>query len=646
VDVPHLAPPDAEEVAPIPLETSFAPDGTFHGFNLVHQGAGYAFDGFYYLLEDARLSGVGEQPDWKPAATLGDPPCTPVSCTQGFVELEGLLLTPLFGGLEKGDTRPKLQFMAGSNFVGFTVRPRVQRGWTEKVGLGFKFDLLYAHDASEHAGRFVAWDQETFLNGDNFDYVGDYLKLFKMDWATDISPEETGIYFGLSTVPALMRTLAETTISPTVPTTFTEELSQTARNEWFPALGISEYLDFTSKLWVSVTNATNTSVEIDKLKDEDIPTTPAGGGTTGKLKEWGVNFSKIRGQAAFSDVKINDEVVDWHLEELHVSLQFTISWGTKKESESQWASMSSPYYTIADDGSGDDAGKGDFIRAQRITFRITRDGEYVLVGNKVRTSLTEKVKDIDFALLIAVKDDPRFEGGLVLYDFVIEGVKFKRIGAVLGVGEFGEGVYDGDPFFYLGALGDAKFGPTGDEYSAGAAILIGTIYTESIVLREMGFADLLDRLSDTGEPGDLLIGGYVRAYGDFPIYASGCMYRLTAGGEVAAWYFAARRGRDTAWGGRLHGYVRGKLLCVVSARGDLTLEIYHPGHISGTKSYAFEGEFWVAGGIGWCSPSSWKSWEKRWWGDKWCWCCGAMISADYNKTVPDDWKWDTDAECE
>ncbi len=660
IEIPHLALPTddgspADYESGLPLDMSLTPDGEFYAFEWKEESGRYLFDGFDFLIEEIRLSEAGppiEQPDWKPDATLGDPPCTSGSCTQGFVELQGHLLTPLFGELEKDSTRSKLQFMTGSDFVGFTPRPQVKRGWTNKVGLGFVFDLLYAHDADEHAGRFVAWDQEKFLNAEKFGYGGDYLEVFSLDWAADISPEETGIYFGLSTVPALLRTLAETTMA-TVPTTFTEELSQTAWSEWFPALGITGtlaiseargYLDLSSRLWVSVTDATKTTQEIDKLKDEDIPTTPKGGGTTGKLEDWGVNFGKIRGQAAFSDVKIGDEVVDWHLEELHISLQMTISWGTEKTTTSQWgnSNIASPY-SIADDGNnGDGEDKdGSFIRARRITFRITRDGDYVLVGKKVRTTLAEDVKDIDFALLLNVKKpNARFEGGLILYKIEIEGVYFERVGAVLGVGE-----YKGDPFFYLGALGDVKFGPL-REYTAGGALLFGTIYTDSIVLREMGFADLLDRLSDTGESGGLLVGGYVRAYGDFPIYDYGCVFQVTAGGEIAAWYFAALHGDDDAWGGRLRGYVYGKLLCVVSARGDLTLEIFHPGHISGTASYAFRGQFWVAGGIGWCSPGSWKSWESRWWGDSWCWCCGAIVWADYNYTAPDDWKWDYDADCE
>jgi hypothetical protein len=158
----------------------------------------------------------------------------------------------------------------------------------------------------------------------------------------------------------------------------------------------------------------------------------------------------------------------------------------------------------------------------------------------------------------------------------------------------------------------------------------------------MGFADLLDTLGATGKTGTLS-GGYVRVYGDFPIFEKGCMLRVNVGGEIAVWYFAEEEVESAAYGGRLRGYVYGKVLCVVSARGDLTLELSRPGHSDG---YKFVGQFWVAGGIGFCDPGSWKSWESRWWGDGWCWTCGAMVSVDYNDTTAYTWHWDYDAECE
>ncbi len=146
--------------------------------------------------------------------------------------------------------------------------------------------------------------------------------------------------------------------------------------------------------------------------------------------------------------------------------------------------------------------------------------------------------------------------------------------------------------------------------------------------------------------GGTLDGAYVRVYGTFPIYDYGCLFKVKAGGEIAAWYFA----RDTgcsAYGGRFRAHVTGRLLCVVSGRGDLTIQIYRkllPGGCADSAS--FKGQFWVAGGIGFCDPDTWTSWASRWWGDSWCWTAGAVVSADYNETTPGDWTWNYDADYE
>ena len=73
--------------------------------------------------------------------------------------------------------------------------------------------------------------------------------------------------------------------------------------------------------------------------------------------------------------------------------------------------------------------------------------------------------------------------------------------------------------------------------------------------------------------------------------------------EVTAWYFSQVEGDYSAYGGRLRGYVYGKILCIISARGDLTLEVYRklgpaPGECASTPH--MHGQFWVAGGIGFC----------------------------------------------
>ncbi|MBN1246106.1 MAG: hypothetical protein JXC32_00520 [Anaerolineae bacterium] len=46
----------------------------------------------------------------------------------------------------------------------------------------------------------------------------------------------------------------------------------------------------------------------------------------------------------------------------------------------------------------------------------------------------------------------------------------------------------------------------------------------------------------------------------------------------------------------------------------------------------FGGDFWIATGVGWCSPSSWHTWPTRWWDDDWCYTFGAYV--DLSHMVP------------
>ena len=670
LEIPHLELAGSPQGSGIPLDASFTPAGRFDEANVLSQETNYTFDGFHFLLEEVRLSAWHpqnpEQPAWDTDATLGDAPADP----EGFVAVEGAWITPFFGILrdEQGH-RPSLQFPAEGSFVGFTARPTVERGWTSVAGLGFRFDLLYVHATNEHAGRFMAWDQITLLDIRFIPLVHEF---FGMDWSVLIEPEETGVYVGLSSMPALLWALVDMTES-SMPDEFTEALRETAEEVWIPLLDQDEvlkgrdidgYLDITEAIWAHVGSAEDVTRAVDRyisppVGSEDDPVDinrPRGGETRGVLRGQGVDMRELRGQAAFIPVINRGDTLDWELEQFDLSVKMQVTWEPDLEdvtrtpkSHAQWVDYSAEdaawaQAIILEDEDDDDEDERDpFIAAKRLTFRITRDGEYAVVGNGVETNLLENDLKVDFALLIAIEENPRLEGGLVIYDLEKSGVEFAYLGAVFGVGQFNDG-----PFFYLGALGDGRFGSdSGGGFIVGGSLLVGTIYSDSIVLRAMGFADLLDRLEETGA-GELLIGGYVRVYGDFPIYESGCMARLTAGGEVAGYYFAAIDGNEAAWGGQLRGFVTGRLLCVVSARGDLTLAIFSPGNDDGTKPYAFQGDFWIAGGLGLCDPNNWRCWDDRWWGEGrlTCWVlCGAQISTDYNVRAADAWSFDFQGEC-
>jgi len=607
VDVPHMAPPGSTDPAAIPLETAFKPNGDFYGITLQYDEVNYTVDGFPYLLSSVRLStwATLETPGWDAAATLDDPPAC--CSANGFVELSGNLVAPVFGTLvEKGgDDPPRIFVLGWDDYIGFSKQPRAERTWTVITEISWGFDLLYAHHHSDHRGLFVG-------------FRSDDLKVLEMDQALVLNSATGGdpradILLGLSSGTGLLRALAEVT-QPSLPANFDDirPMVENWRSSRFSGMD-EDYVDLLGTLWERYVSLekdyTGTTEVIDHLGDNEgqdaIPEDPSGGGTKGKLDEWGVKLKKMRGDVVWTQ---DTNTGDWDFEEMRLSLWFDV----KRDS--------------------DDAA---LVHADRLTFYITRDGDYVLEGMGV-SSKVFKYEDLTIDFIVAVNvNAPSLEAGLMLHDLDVEVLVFENVGAVFGVGA---------NIFYLGALADAKY----QGMTLGGAFLFGQIDPGSIVLQNMGFGDLLDNLGATGETG-ALAGGYVRVYGDVPIYNYSCLFRISVGGEVAVWYFAQVSGDCSAYGGRLRGYVYGKILCVVSARGDLTLEIYRklgPGPGECASEPSMRGQFWVAGGIGFCDPGSWRSWESRWWGDSWCWTCGAMVEADYNDTVPGDWHWDYEADYE
>ncbi len=69
-----------------------------------------------------------------------------------------------------------------------------------------------------------------------------------------------------------------------------------------------------------------------------------------------------------------------------------------------------------------------------------------------------------------------------------------------------------------------------------------------------------------------------------------------------------------------------------------------PEHLKESKCISIYGQFWVAVGVGWCEPKSWTSWERRWWGDSWCYCIGAVAEVSYMEdyVAPSSTNWEYD----
>jgi hypothetical protein len=147
------------------------------------------------------------------------------------------------------------------------------------------------------------------------------------------------------------------------------------------------------------------------------------------------------------------------------------------------------------------------------------------------------------------------------------------------------------------------------------------------------------------------------------------MLEATAGGDLRFWYFWDTAEDQPIYGGQLSGHAEATVACVLSGRAQLSLTLAEvndggtvpppPGEDAKTwplprtchnphgTCTAFVGDFWVAVGFGWCSPSSWHSWGSRWWGDSWCYCIGAWAAVSYlDPAQGSTWQYDYDLDYE
>jgi len=300
-------------------------------------------------------------------------------------------------------------------------------------------------------------------------------------------------------------------------------------------------------------------------------------------------------------------------------------------------------------GDSSASSKDKLLHVDWLTLQINRDGEILIEADNASTSLTGDYKiTADIILLIGTKEGfERIEGGITIENLDLSQVKFKNLGAV-----FGAGRYAFQPLFYLGLKGEGDF----SGYKVGGALLFGLINPESVVLKKAGFAHLLAKIggdstkSSSPAPKGTFAGIYAAVYGDFPIYGKSCIAEVKASAELRGWYFTPTAGGTPIFGGYLRGSVYGTALCLVNARGELTL-IIEQLRRDGTsdvgrtcnaeKCTAFSGEFWAALGLGFCEPDTWTPWSKRWWNDDLCYNMGLQALVSY--IDPPDAKGDWDA---
>jgi len=275
-----------------------------------------------------------------------------------------------------------------------------------------------------------------------------------------------------------------------------------------------------------------------------------------------------------------------------------------------------------------------FLKTSNLSFSYDKSGDFTIAGTGVQAHMFEyDIENADFTLTISTaQNNIGINGGVTYYD----GLEFEVVNLHVVSGVFGIG----QDVLYVGLMGE---GELTEELGGqvGASILIGRINQSSeTVLINHGFADLVERVPLD----DALTGVYVRALGTIPIVNDGCMLSLYVGGEVEIWYFTGNP--DDVYGGSIRGFAYGDALCVISARGDVTLSFYKTETPNGQPAHVFEGDAWVCGGIGFdCDPGTWgPNWSGRWWGDSWCWQAGAAAEVIWQSW--DGWDYSLSADYE
>ena len=119
-----------------------------------------------------------------------------------------------------------------------------------------------------------------------------------------------------------------------------------------------------------------------------------------------------------------------------------------------------------------------------------------------------------------------------------------------------------------------------------------------------------------------LEGVFVRGSIEIPLYDFGCMFRVGVGADIGAWFFT--QPSPGTYGGLVGGSAYGRLACLAALKGKVTCM----GQKSGSD-YKFMGDGWAAAGVGWCSPSSWKSVRDAR-KDSWCLTGDATFNATYD----------------
>ena len=611
ITLPHVTPPGSIGPAAVNVDISFFPDGKFYSSTLLYNRPDFMLDGFPFLMKGFQLNNIpfdpwlfpyyypgGAAPLWNATATAIDPPSNNWN-QRGFVELKGPIVAPYFGLLQGpiNQPRPNAFVLGWDSYVGFTAPLRAEKVWVDLdlVKIKFNYDqLVYAYDPIDRRGLLAGFKNYKFVPDDAIPPLPSEAQVLNLDAGVVMEPDRIGVYLGQASTIAIDRALAEQQNLPLGSPPTNPTLSA-----WHAKLGVLNPVTYTTLLnnvWGTY-GGRNYRDTVDVLNDYELaPNTNLpddkrfGGQSMGKLDELGVSLSRMRGL-----VEMTGTGLDFQFERFLLSLQLWVQQAGDKDPR---------------------------LYAELIRMEINRHGDFILIGKNISSQMIQDlIKRMDISLRINPVL-PQFEGGFTGYEMLSKAnPRIEQLTVGMGIGA---------EVNYIGGEFEGVASGTG-KVRLGGSLLVGTIKPNSPVL-QTHFKDLMSKLSEIpGSGNQIFTGFYLRVHGQTPIFGASCLLQVTAGAEVAGWYWmVVQGGQGDAWGGKLRGYVFGSFICLVSLRGDITLEYYQQ-TFNNQTTRTFDGVGWVAGGLGFCDADGWKSWETRWWDQPFCWTAGARLQIKYRE---------------
>ena len=667
--LPHLFSDGGESVEFTSTTINWASNGRAGNVD-VNQIPQSNFEGLSLIFNSSlgvMLNNPFENPSVDPSLTIDAlPDCASESDCPGVISYRGNLISPYFGPLVNNDGGQVVQLVTytdhqdtfescfGCAEYVSTNGINAEQVWISEAGLELKYPLLISKN-SGFGITLVGMDRLHVLPYEPVEW----LEIIKLDTSavinTSISDEtglvesRTSLFLGMTSLPAVAKAVIDSQFEE-IPETYDAETSNLLA-VWLDGLisedsGLSEdevdlYLGFEDIENLNACQSILSSIWSDG--DWDYTTSREQINASAEIEEGCFEVSFIESQ-------VSDEVDNAVLLETLLNLGGGVGQALEFEDsdyETEFRYLRGDVvFSSNNGGPGEDfeefnlnfrfkiADEEDvFINTPSLLIRYDKSGDFTIAGVNVSVDMFDyEVERADFTLTISTaQGNVGVNGGVTYYD----GVEFEvvELGVVAGVFGIGQEV------LYVGLMGDGQLkGDLGGQ--VGAGILIGRVNQSSaLVLSNHGFADLVERVPLE----NAMTGIYLRGLGAVPIINDGCALSLDVGAELEVWYFTGEP--EDVYGGTLRGFAYGEALCVVSARGDVTLSIAKVVH-DGQAATRFDGNAWVAGGIGFdCDPGTWgPTWDGRWWGDGWCWQAGA--AADVWWQSWDGWHYTMDADYE